>query len=348
MARRVSDIDTDILAVPETPIARPTSSAIPADEPASGAGTGIPSPGPTPAIDDIVVDLGGGVYAPVTPVPPDLVIYGTAGDDVLYGGAGNDVMRGLAGDDVIYGGAGNDSISGDAGNDLIFGGDGNDQINGNAGDDILHGDAGNDSLWGADGNDVLKGGDGDDRLEGAAGTDKLHGGNGNDTLRGGDGDDTIFGGAGSDRIEGGKGRDVLTGGEGRDVFVADLNVDEWPEIVSGGSGHHGYAHHDPDVITDVNPFGSTDRDCIDLRTIMAKTLFTGTTVQQAVDQGFLYLTGYSYTDADGNSGFGTEVHVVYDGLDGNVANKGQIVVFDLQNVHVEDLSFSSYAGHFLL
>jgi Ca2+-binding RTX toxin-like protein len=334
---RVHDIDIDIDdEAAETPVRRAA-----ADLSASATASEGTESALNPALDDIVADTGGGV---LQQVPANLVIHGTPGNDVLYGGAGNDVMRGLAGDDFIVGGQGNDSISGDAGNDMIFGGEGHDQINGNAGDDILHGDAGNDSLWGADGNDVLKGGDGDDRLEGAAGLDKLHGGAGNDTLRGQDGSDTISGGDGSDRIDGGKGVDTLTGGAGRDVFIADLNVDAWPEIQGG---HHPHAHHDPDVITDFTTYGY-GRDSIDLRVIMAKTLFTGTTLQEAVDQGFLYLTGYSYTDADGNSGFGTKVHVSYDGWDGNVPNKGSITVLDLQNVHVEDLSFSTYAGHFLI
>jgi Ca2+-binding RTX toxin-like protein len=339
---RVREIDLDLtLDEPAAPLARARAAAPVAEIPTAEAPVGTAAGPLNPALDDIVVDMSGGVFVPV---PPNRVIHGTKGDDVLYGGAGNDVMRGLAGDDVIFGGAGNDSISGDAGRDLIFGGIGNDHINGNAGDDILHGDAGNDSLWGADGNDVLKAGDGDDRLEGAAGTDKLYGGNGNDTLRGGDGDDTISGNAGSDRIDGGKGLDRLTGGEGRDFFIADLNVDEWPEIQGG---HHPHAHHDPDIVTDFQTAGP-DRDCIDLRMIMAKTLFTGTTLQQAVDEGFLYLTGYSYTDADGNSGFGAKVHVSYDGWNGNDPTKGQITVLDLQSVNVDDLSFSSYAGHFLL
>jgi Ca2+-binding RTX toxin-like protein len=337
---RVRDIDIDIdyfSDTAETPV-RHAGAELPASEPASEDTADAFNP----ALDDIVADIGGGVYQQV---PLNLVIHGTPGDDYLVGGPGNDVMRGLAGDDFISGADGNDSISGDAGRDLIFGGEGNDQINGNAGDDILHGDAGNDSLWGSDGDDVLKGGTGDDRLEGAAGTDKLHGGDGNDTLRGGDGNDTVSGNAGIDRIDGGKGRDILTGGAGRDFFIADLNVDAWPE--SQGGHHHPHAHHDPDIITDFQTAGY-DRDCIDLRVIMAKTLFTGTTLQQAVDEGFLYLTGYSYTDADGNSGFGAKVHVSYDGWNGNVPNKGSIAVLDLQNVHVEDLSLSSFAGHFLL
>lgn len=48
--------------------------------------------------------------------------------------------------------------------------------------------------------------------------------------------------------------------------------------------------HQWDVITDFNPYGSADRDGIDLRLIMDQTQFTGTTAQQAYDQGFLRLS----------------------------------------------------------
>jgi Ca2+-binding RTX toxin-like protein len=339
MARRVSDIDSDPLDLPAEPIARPRPAAIPAeqpapDQPAADGGT-TQSPGPfNPALDDIVVDLDGGVYAPV---PPDLVIHGTTGDDVLYGGAGNDVMRGLAGNDVIFGGAGNDSISGDAGNDLIFGGLGNDHINGNAGDDVLHGDAGNDSLWGADGNDVLKGGDGDDRLEGGAGNDKLYGGNGNDTLRGGDGDDMISGGDGRDVIDGGKGQDTLTGGAGRDFFMARPDDVVW-------NGHSSQW----DIITDFNPYGSTDRDCIDLRLIMAQTEFTGTTAQEAYEQGYLRLSQYQHIDDYGNVTHGTLVVVDKNGHAPQSHGVGVANVFVLEGVQTHELSFTAFAGHFLV
>ena len=334
MARRVFDIDSDPLELSDAPIIRPRPAAITADPPADGGNAGGAAPGIKPALDDIVVDLGGGVYAPV---PPDLVIHGTSGDDALYGGAGNDVMRGLAGNDYIFGGYGNDSISGDAGNDLIFGGLGNDHINGNAGDDVLHGDAGNDSLWGSDGNDVLKGGDGDDRLEGAAGTDKLHGGNGNDTLRGGDGNDTVSGNAGNDRIDGGKGQDTLTGGAGRDHFMAG------PDDVAWNAHSHAC-----DVITDFNPYGSVDRDSIDLRLIMDATEFTGTTAQEAYDQGFLRLQQYQRIDEAGNVTHGTIVVVDKNGSAPQHHGEGVANVFLLEGVQMHELSFTAFAGHFLV
>jgi Ca2+-binding RTX toxin-like protein len=333
MALRVREIDSDLLAdTTETaPVMHHTAIDVVQDDAADGVAS--PTPALNPALDDIVADIGGGVFQQV---PLNLVIHGTAGNDYLVGGAGNDVMRGLAGDDFIVGGDGNDSISGDAGNDMVFGGEGHDQINGNDGDDLLRGNAGNDSLWGANGNDILEGSEGDDRIEGGDGLDALFGGAGNDQMKGGGYADTLDGGDGSDKLDGGKGTDTLTGGEGRDFFVADLNGDAW-------SSHH----YRSDVITDFTAPG-TVRDCIDLRVVMAKTLFTGTTVQQAVDQGFLYLNEYAYDDGNGNTVFGTKVMIDYNGLAADSHNMGDIGVFDLQNVHANQLGFSTYASHFLL
>lgn len=332
MARRVIEIDTDLLA--EVPEARPVLR--PAAPIANGGETATPDAPAAlnPALDGIQVDLGGGVYAPVV---PNLVIHGTAGNDYLAGGAGNDVMRGLAGDDFITGGLGNDSISGDAGRDMVFGGDGNDQINGNDGDDLLRGNSGNDSIWGSNGNDIVEGSEGDDRVEGGAGQDFVSGGAGNDTVRGGDDADILDGGAGIDRIDGGKGGDTLTGGEGRDFFTAGPGDVAW-------NAHS----HQWDVITDFNPHGSTDRDCIDLRLILDQTSFTGTTAQQAYDEGYLRLSQYQRIDDAGNITYGTIIVVDKNGSESQTHGEGIANVFLLEGVQTHELSFTAYAGHFLV
>lgn len=334
---RAREIALDLTSdTPEAPLARaradvPAADAPVADTPVPDA----PAAGPlNPALDDVRADLGGGVYAPV---PANLTVIGTAGNDYLMGGAGNDVMRGLAGDDFITGGAGNDSISGDAGNDMIFGGDGNDQINGNDGDDLLRGNAGNDSIWGSAGNDIVEGSEGDDRVEGGAGQDFVSGGAGNDTVRGNDDADVLDGGAGSDRLDGGKGQDTLTGGEGRDYFIAGADDVAW-------NAHS----HVWDVVTDFNPYGSTDRDCLDLRLVMDQTTFTGTTAQQAYDQGYLRLSLYQHFDDQGNVTYGTIVVVDRNGAEANVHGAGIANVFLLEGVQPSEISFTAFAGHFLV
>jgi Ca2+-binding RTX toxin-like protein len=57
----------------------------------------------------------------------ELVVLGSAGDDLLVGFADEDIMRG-------YGG--NDTIQGQASNDIIYGGTGNDTLDGGTGNDI--------------------------------------------------------------------------------------------------------------------------------------------------------------------------------------------------------------------
>jgi len=334
MALRVREIDIDTLAAAPEAAPVPPRAAIEVVQDETAGGTAPPAPLLNPALDDVRADIGGGVYAPVV---PNLVIHGTAGNDYLAGGAGNDVMRGLAGDDFITGGLGNDSISGDAGNDMIFGGDGNDQINGNDGDDLLRGNAGNDSIWGSNGNDIVEGSEGDDRVEGGAGQDFVSGGAGNDTVRGGDDADILDGGAGSDRIDGGKGMDTLTGGEGRDFFVAG------PDDVAWNAHSHAW-----DVITDFNPYGSTDRDCIDLRLIMDQTSFTGTTAQEAYEQGYLRLSQYQRIDDAGNITYGTVIVVDKNGDAPQTHGEGVANVFLLEGVQSHELSFTAFASHFLV
>jgi Ca2+-binding RTX toxin-like protein len=270
---------------------------------------------------------------PVEPAAP-IVVIGGNGDDQIFGGDGDDYLVGNGGDDFISGGNGNDYLSGGAGNDRLKGGGGDDVIHGGAGNDELRGNHGDDLLFGGAGDDMLLGGDGNDRLDGGAGADILDAGAGNNPLFGGAGNDVLIGGDGNDRLEGGRGRDVLTGGNGSDVFVADLSGANW-------NGKNNQA----DVVTDFTAGYYYGRDQVDLSVILAKTLFDGTTAQQAHDQGFVYLTGY-YDAA--TSTYGTRVMIDYNGHAPDLAGMGDIAVLELQGVSPSQLSFSSYNCHFLV
>ena len=149
----------------------------------------------------------------------DLVIDGTAGDDLLNGTSDTNTILGQRGNDVLTGNGGADALFGEQGNDLLKGA---------IADDFLNGGKGKDRLFGDGGNDFLSGEEGQDRLFGEAGADTLEGGNGRDTLIGGNDSDILIGGRSGDRLIGveigsntsGKDEiDTLTGGSGRDIFV---------------------------------------------------------------------------------------------------------------------------------
>ncbi len=106
------------------------------------------------------------VVAPPTPAECDgmtfdVVIVGTAGDDVITDSPSRKAL--------IFGMGGNDHIDGGNHADCIVGGDGNDELEGGEGDDVILGGIGDDELEGGNSNDTLYGG---------AGTDDLNGGNG--------------------------------------------------------------------------------------------------------------------------------------------------------------------------
>ncbi|PIE16356.1 MAG: type I secretion protein [Rhodobacterales bacterium] len=199
-------------------------------------------------------------------LPPDYIVEGTSGDDVIdasYTGDpegdmvdNNDAEDG-SNDDVIQAGAGNDQIIAGQGNDTIYGGDGDDTINAGDGDDTIHGGAGvdtveagagNDTFYGGDGNDWINGDYGDDILYGGAGDDYLRGSYGNDTIYSGEGDDYLWGGWGDDTfiIENGFGNDTIdaedqdqTNGDTLDLSAVtdDLTID----LTNGATGHGSFS-----------------------------------------------------------------------------------------------------------
>lgn len=120
-------------------------------------------------LNDGVID--GGVFTGTITfdvgIPPDYIVEGTTGDDVIDASYLDDPE----GDQVDAG----DALSG-GDEDSIIGGGGSDTISGGAADDTIEGDgtlpAGGTS---ADGDDVIYGGGGDDSISGGDGDDVLYG-----------------------------------------------------------------------------------------------------------------------------------------------------------------------------
>jgi len=188
-----------------------------------------------------------------------VVIFGTAGNDLIAPNSWNAGHRPTEAGDTISAGAGNDTIDGWGGNDLIEAGAGKDVIFGGGGDDVIR-------IWGSEGiGDTIRGGEIDevfgDTIElsskvtlngfnasaseienlngrgyaivGTSSSDTfdfrgltsvsrlsyVDGGKGNDKLYGSAFAEDLRGGDGNDYLNGGHGNDTLTGGKGNDKFV---------------------------------------------------------------------------------------------------------------------------------
>ena len=179
----------------------------------------------------------------------ELLLCGTAAEDILIGTSNSEIILGLAGNDNLIGKDGNDSLLGGFGNDTLASGRGNNLLLGNQGNDFLEvsitrsgaggkntldGGSGDDTLIARNNDDLLRGGTGIDIIRGEGGNDTvlgqkdvdfLFGGQGNDNLKGGFGDDSIEGGDGNDTLRGGSGTDILFGGEGTDLLVGGKGAD---------------------------------------------------------------------------------------------------------------------------
>jgi Ca2+-binding RTX toxin-like protein len=183
-----------------------------------------------------------------------LIIYGTAGDDVVsvsqVGSSyrvselvtnaympktkitdipvahitGQISFRGNDGNDIFTNATARQSFAyGGNGNDLLIGGSNNDKLYGEAGNDTLRGMYGSDELYGGDGNDLIYalGISGGSEVN----SNHLDGGNGDDVLAGSDGNDGLIGGAGADSLYGYYGNDVLVGGTGKDRLYGGFGDD---------------------------------------------------------------------------------------------------------------------------
>ncbi|WP_340117827.1 Calx-beta domain-containing protein [Pelagibius sp. 7325] len=228
------------------------------------------------------------------------------------------------GEDVILGGSGDDYIFGDTllvdpdfdGSDLayvelVLFGEGPDA----EGARLAIGTFGeSDWIEGGEGNDSILGQGGDDMIVGGAGSDLLHGGSGDDTLDGGTGPDTIHDGTGSDLIRGGIGTDrIFLLGDGETDTVAFSDAADAGDTVTGFD-------------TSAPNAGG---DLISLSDLLDTGTFSGTTLSEAIAQGYVDL----FQD-------GANVDIFVD-LDGSAAGSDpfdgiQIVTFE--NVSVASLS----------
>jgi Ca2+-binding RTX toxin-like protein len=126
-----------------------------------------------------------------SPLPSSIELVGGGGTNVLTARGGNGAGAVFAGSVTLRAGSAGDELTGSNLADLIVGGAGADTVYGYGGNDTVQGEGGDDKLNGADGNDDITGG---------TGADNFSGGNGNDTLRANDGqaDTAINGGSGTD------------------------------------------------------------------------------------------------------------------------------------------------------
>jgi Ca2+-binding RTX toxin-like protein len=177
--------------------------------------------------NDVDDDLPPGAPGTVVQIGNDLVITGTAGNDVINvdpASLGRIVVR-MNG--VRFGPF---TVPGRI---AAHGLDGNDRISVSpkiTNPTRLAGGSGRDTISGGGGRDLILGGSDNDTLAGGRGADVLVGGAGSDTLRGGDGRDVLFGGAGKDTLFGGAGDDLLLGGLtafDSDPRALDLIAAEW-------------------------------------------------------------------------------------------------------------------------
>ncbi len=252
--------------------------------------------------------------------------------NVLDGNGGNDFLDGLGGNDTLRGGAGNDGLEGGTEHDTLFGEAGDDNLFGESGDDALFGGEGADDLFGNAGADVLNGEAGDDTLDGGSGGDIVNGGAGSDTINGGSGDDIVYGDFYGDAVS----TDTLSGGTGADRFVfVDVANTTTVQQVETRFGTWTAILRTPvvDTVTDFDTSGS-DHDTIDIAYLMAtKTSFTGSTFQQAVDQGYLFFVQHG---TPGSADFGTKVMIDTNGGT-HVDAATNYVVADLKGVFASEM-----------
>jgi VCBS repeat-containing protein len=150
-------------------------------------------------------------------------------------------LKGTFKADKIKGNWKDNTLRGSNGNDILSGGFAKQKF----GQDYLYGEGGHDRLYGGSGKDRLAGGDGNEHL---------YGGKRRDLLLGGKGNDLILGNADNDILVGGAGKDTLVGGSGKDMFVFNA-LSEGVDKIRGFE---------------------VERDVVDLRSIMARSEFSGT------------------------------------------------------------------------
>ncbi|MEA5553742.1 alkaline phosphatase [Anabaena cylindrica UHCC 0172] len=159
---------------------------------------GFQIPGLANAVDQ--VNIAQTMFASVTEVNQENLVFGTTGTDTLIASVNTDGVQ-----DTIFTGAGNDEVdlvfNSNARNNRVFGGSGEDMIYVSRRDRVFGG-SGDDEFFAVDGK-------GDNRMSGGAGNDIFHLGS-NDRALGGDGNDEFY------VVEGGG--NLLSGGAGADKF----------------------------------------------------------------------------------------------------------------------------------
>lgn len=106
------------------------------------------------------------------------------------------------------------------------------------------------------------------------------------TSLGGSGDDIVQGNDGNDWLYGGSGADILDGGDGDDVLYADVGGD----ILKGGEGSDTFVIGDflesknEDVSVFIRDFSVDDSDVLDLSLLFADDAFSGSELQDAIDE----------------------------------------------------------------
>lgn len=284
--------------------------------------------------------------APVRAVTANLsydataVVEPAAGPTATLGGRLTDAAAKI-GDAVFTTDASNDFIRGTDAADMLYGGGGNDLITGGLGDDTLHGDDGDDTLLGDDGNDTLYGDNGADWLLGGAGNDQLFGGDGDDTLEGGLGDDRIEGGLGNNIMKGGEGNDTLVAGGGFDTMIGGAGSDTF--VVQANGHYYGGLDRITDFETGTGGYGPRDR--IDLHEALKTSTFTGHTIVEAIQQGYIYMVQHG---TPGEEGFGTTIYLDRNGSASDYGYHHDVALVDLVGIAKDQLHVGYYGGNFLV
>ena len=220
-------------------------------------------------------------------------------------------------------------------------------VRGTPGADVLSGTPGDDVICGFGGDDVLRGGAGKDRLLGGSGNDQLQGGGDNDRLRGGAGDDQLSGNGGNDNLRGGAGADRMSGGAGSDLGDY-LASDEGVSLSAGNGANDGARGEGDELASDVeNLRGGSGNDLLQ-GNAGANWLhgFGGADrVRGGMGNDRLYGgMGGDSMDARDAAGFSDDVFCGGGGSDGAMADTGDHVRADCENVNQNhaptDLSLS--------
>jgi ELWxxDGT repeat protein len=253
------------------------------------------------------IDLSNDVYNPsVAMLITNLVLNGTAGNDILKGEVGNDRINGLAGADTMKGGFGND---------IYF-------VN-NTGDVVIETSFLNteiDKVYSSV-SFTLKA-----NVENLTLTRTvLINGTGNNianTLTGNSAVNVLTGYAGSDILNGGAANDILIGGVGKDTLTGGLGADKFKFNAVTETGITATTRDT------INDFHHAQTDKIDLSAIDAKTGLAG-------NQAFSFIGNAAFSAA-GQLRFDATTHIVYGSNDADIAPEFSILLTGVTSLTATD------------